>query len=204
MKKKPIIPFDWLPGSWGLKGKTRKIAKAEYELRGYDLEKELAELKIEDRDKLNERLLEIDHDYGMISDEDYTYKKNEFIKDPIERAVAKIETDYKFKKINYTEYTKSLASAKQESWVSVIDLNARGTTGNFELDWNDYFIEELKDAGFTGMSDEDIVNSWFSRICRDIALSEYSGQGNFDEQLAEAENKKSNEEESKDGRRVIK
>ena len=39
---KPVIPFGWLPGHWGLKGKTKERARAEYELEGYDLEIALA------------------------------------------------------------------------------------------------------------------------------------------------------------------
>jgi len=41
---KKLLPFWFLPGFWGLKGKTRDRAKAEYELTGFDLEKKLIEL----------------------------------------------------------------------------------------------------------------------------------------------------------------
>ena len=37
-KIKRFLPFGILPGSWGLKGKTRKMAEAEYYYDGYDLE----------------------------------------------------------------------------------------------------------------------------------------------------------------------
>ena len=32
------IPFGWLPASWGLKGKSRELAEAEYYLSGYELD----------------------------------------------------------------------------------------------------------------------------------------------------------------------
>ena len=38
------IPFKYLPGSWGLKGKTRERAEAEYNYEGYDLEIKLADI----------------------------------------------------------------------------------------------------------------------------------------------------------------
>ena len=38
------LPFSWLPSAWGLKGKTRAIAEAEYTLSGYELKKELLRL----------------------------------------------------------------------------------------------------------------------------------------------------------------
>ena len=198
---KRLIPFSWLPGAWGLKGTARKRAQAEYELEGYELEVELANIDFPDEQERNRQLLEIDRKYDKITKEEYMYKMLEFIKDPVERAVEELDLDLRFGKISDTEHEKKVATAKQEPWVTVIDLNVRDETGN----WNDYFIQDLKEAGFQGMSDEDIVNSWFSRICRDIALSEYSGQGDFDERLAEAENRMSKQSETDDdGRRVIK
>ena len=39
------LKFGMMPGHWGLKGKTREIAKAEYELEGFELEERLLEIK---------------------------------------------------------------------------------------------------------------------------------------------------------------
>ena len=41
--------------------------------------------------------------------------------------------------------------------------------GFFELDWNNQFIEELLDAGYSGESNEQIVDAWFTGLCRQIA-----------------------------------
>jgi hypothetical protein len=38
------LPFGWMPGHWGLKGKTRLRAQAEYELSGMELDLRLAEI----------------------------------------------------------------------------------------------------------------------------------------------------------------
>lgn len=43
MRKKRLIPFDWLPASWGLAGPAYDEAKAYYEYDGYDLAVRLAE-----------------------------------------------------------------------------------------------------------------------------------------------------------------
>ena len=52
MKKKTKIPFGMIPASWGLKGKSRAIAEAEYYYQGEDLEKVLATLDMDlDSDK---------------------------------------------------------------------------------------------------------------------------------------------------------
>lgn len=45
MAKRKLIPFNWLPGSWGLKGKTYEKARAEYELTGDDLVIRIAEIE---------------------------------------------------------------------------------------------------------------------------------------------------------------
>ena len=44
MAKKTKLPFSMMPASWGLKGKTRAIAEAEYYYEGEELEEVLAEL----------------------------------------------------------------------------------------------------------------------------------------------------------------
>jgi hypothetical protein len=36
--------------------------------------------------------------------------------------------------------------------------------GFFELDWNNEFIEQLLDAGYSGETNEQIVDAWFRTI----------------------------------------
>jgi len=52
------------------------------------------------------------------------------------------------------------------------DINA----GAFELDWNDKFILNLVKAGYKykeADTDIDLVNRWFSQVCRNVALEVY-------------------------------
>lgn len=66
---------------------------------------------------------------------------------------------------------KELATEKKESWISVLDTQVNKDNirnGFFELDWNEYFIIELKQSGYTGDSDEEIVDKWFQDLCRNI------------------------------------
>jgi len=204
---KPTIPFGWMPGHWGLKGKTRDIAQAEYELEGYDLELKLLSLNsshLDNRAEVFERgKVELDFKHGYMSERDYEYTVAKYTEDETERQLKLLDLDYQYTDMRDRDYDKSKSTIKKESWVNVIDLNVREDTGNFELDWNEYFITELEETGFKGTSDEDIVNSWFSRICRDIAMSEYSGTGDFDEKLAEVESGRDGPTD-KNGRRIIK
>jgi hypothetical protein len=69
------IPFKFLPASWGLKGKTRELAQAEYELDGYQLEMKLAEINHRGNDTdLKLAKLKIDYRYSAISAREYREK----------------------------------------------------------------------------------------------------------------------------------
>ena len=66
---------------------------------------------------------------------------------------------------------KEEATAKGEPWVGVLDTQVNPDNiknGFFELDWNNEFIEQLLDAGYTGETNEDIVNGWFRTIAMQI------------------------------------
>jgi hypothetical protein len=65
---------------------------------------------------------------------------------------------------------KARASARGEPYVAVLETKVNPDNvrnGFFELDWNDLFIVQLKQAGygFDGDPDEEIVDRWF----RDLA-----------------------------------
>lgn len=72
---------------------------------------------------------------------------------------------------------KERATAKGEPWVAVLDTHVNKDNlrnGFFELDWNDEFVLQLKQAGYgsEGDSDEEIVDRWFRFLCRDVAGEE--------------------------------
>jgi len=69
------------------------------------------------------------------------------------------------------EKEKQEATAAGEPWVAVLDTQINPDNiknGFFELDWNNQFIEELLDAGYSGESNEQIVDSWFRTIAMQI------------------------------------
>jgi hypothetical protein len=70
---------------------------------------------------------------------------------------------------------KDTATAKKEPYVSVLNTHINTDNirnGFFELDWNEYFILKLTEAGYKGASEEEIVDQWFKDLCRDVALEE--------------------------------
>lgn len=72
---------------------------------------------------------------------------------------------------------KERATAKGEPWVQVLDTHVNKDNiknGFFELDWNDLFIVQLKQAGygFDGDPDEEIVDRWFRDIVKNMLAEE--------------------------------
>lgn len=72
---------------------------------------------------------------------------------------------------------KERATAKGEPWVAVLDTKINPENirnGFFELDWNDLFILQLKQAGygFEGDPDEEIVDRWFRDIVSQMLAEE--------------------------------
>ena len=69
------------------------------------------------------------------------------------------------------EKEKQEATARGEAWVAVLDTQINPDNiknGFFELDWNNQFIEELLDAGYSGETNEAIVDAWFRTIAMQI------------------------------------
>lgn len=72
---------------------------------------------------------------------------------------------------------KERATAKGEPWVAVLDTHVNAENprnGFFELDWNDLFVLQLKQAGygFDGDPDEEIVDRWFRDLARTMLAEE--------------------------------
>jgi len=66
---------------------------------------------------------------------------------------------------------KELATERKEPWVGVLETHVNKENvrnGFFELDWNEYFIVQLKGAGYNGGTDEEIIDNWFQDLCRNV------------------------------------
>ena len=66
---------------------------------------------------------------------------------------------------------KALATEKKQPWVAVLDTHVNKDNvrnGFFELDWNEYFVLQLREAGYKGDSEEAVVDSWFGELCKNV------------------------------------
>ena len=81
------------------------------------------------------------------------------------------------KKVEKSE--KELANEKGEPYVSILSMDIDPNNvqnGAFELDWNDKFVANLVRAGYQQKKDDtdaDIVDRWFTAVCRNIVLETY-------------------------------
>jgi hypothetical protein len=139
VSKSRRIPFGLWPANWGLEGKRRELAEAEYYLKGEDLARRKLDLEHED------------------------HETPEF-------QLAKARLDHKYERISDSEFRKIEATSKGESFIEVLHCELKSTPAGaqltFELDWNEAFVQELVNEGWTGFSDDDIVNRWFEETCR--------------------------------------
>ena len=76
---------------------------------------------------------------------------------------------------------KALATKRQEPWVNVLDMQVNEENirnGFFELDWNEYFIQELIENGYGTEADkeEEIVDRWFRDIVYNMLAEEQVDQ----------------------------
>jgi hypothetical protein len=90
-----------------------------------------------------------------------------------QKAALEAESDKKLK----VKDPKAYATKKGEPWVNVLDMKVNEDNirnGFFELDWNDYFIEELLAAGYGSEGDEpeQIVDRWFKDIVYNMLAEE--------------------------------
>ena len=178
------LPFSWLPSAWGLKGKTRAIAEAEYTLSGYELKKELLRLN---EDMYTEKQfiakgIDLLLEFGKIDKSQHLRMLADLIEDEGQKALAMLELDFKENKLTQIEYEKGAATLKGEPWVIVLNLGfggAKSLEGSFELDWNEFFVDSLRASGYVGPTDDAIVNQWFMEVCRNIAMEEFDGTGDF-------------------------
>jgi len=95
-----------------------------------------------------------------------------------QKAKAKPKAKPKDKIIEKAPLTdKEKATLKHEPWVDVIGFKVNPNNirnGFFEIDWNDYWIEKLKQEGygFDGDPEEEIVGRWYRDICMNAAAAE--------------------------------
>lgn len=172
--KKSKIPFGWWPGHWGLKGKTRERAQAEYELSGFDLDMRLAEIDHEDPVKLELARLDVKLKHNQITSYEYDVQYNTIrLKDDTLLPEILLDIELRHHRISKLEHDRKLADLRSEPWVNMPDIKwdpADPSRSYFELDYNEHFVSFLRNNGYKGVSDDQVVESWLTEVCRAVAM----------------------------------
>ena len=168
-----LIPFRWLPGSWGLSGKSFDEAEARYTLQGIELELRLAELN-HDGAALDKARADISKNHGLI--DDYEWMRLHILADTegTDREVELLKLDIEFEKIEKRAGEKKIAALLNEPWVSIVEEGldpAQGPSGfYFVFDWNDHWIDLLRKHGYEGESEDELMERWFTDVCRNEVM----------------------------------
>jgi len=136
-------------------------------------EKELAKLKKlhpeESSKSFKELKLELDFKYNKI--DEYTKLKGlielEYDSDDKEKRIKLLALDKKFNKIDDLEYEKQMNDIDQNPWAKIhfnYDENNDPDNMQTEIVYNDYFIKKLQSQGYSGNSNDDIIQSWLSQV----------------------------------------
>lgn len=170
-----LIPFRFTPASWGLVGNAYLEAEAHYNLKGEELDRRLLEIRVkDDPDGFNKwklGLVDIEQRYGKLSEYDAALRRVE-ITHPlgVEHDLAVLDINHKYGKVTDIEYQKTHAILRNEPWVCIVNSGfdpSQGVEGVFfEFDWNEQWIEFLRNHGYTGHTDEQVIDEWFSDVCR--------------------------------------
>ena len=94
----------------------------------------------------------------------------DILKSLFEKKKAKGDTK-EVDRIELLMKEKKAATKNKKAWVAVLNTHVNEKdikNGFFELDWNNEFIEQLLDAGYSGESNEQIVDGWFKDVARNI------------------------------------
>jgi len=169
------LTFRFLPASWGLVDKAYDEAEAYYSLSGEALERRLLHIRLEhDRNALERELLELDARYGHISAYDAAIRRVTMAhSEGIERELALLDVEHQFGDLSDLAYEKQRAALKNEPWIGIVNSGfdpSQGIDGVFfEFDWNPQWIEFLRQHGYIGHTDDQVIDDWFTDVCRSHA-----------------------------------
>lgn len=90
-----------------------------------------------------------------------------------EYELAKLKLDHDEKLITDDAYEKACANIRKEPWVGGDIAHADDGGVMFNLDWNEYWIEELRINGYTGDDDDAVMKRWFAALCYSEIMREH-------------------------------
>lgn len=134
-----------------------------------------ANLLHEDGASLSRALLDVELLHGKIDVYTHARKAGEIIYPDagIDRDLFMAEVDREFGKLDKNGYEKQRATLLEQPWIGLLgarfDLNEGVDGVYFEFDWNDFWITFLRLNGYVGETEQQVVDQWFTDVCRSQA-----------------------------------
>lgn len=171
----------------GIDAKHQRITPYEYDVGMLMLENRILSADEENYDpvEFEKKRLLVDVKHRKLTEYDFDIKMAniEFLPETPEHVVRVAEIEFKHGKIDKHNRDKIVATAKEEPWVAIIDDGfdaEKGLNGVFiSLDWNDYWIMYLRQNGFSGPTDNHVIDQWFAAVCR----TQYQGSLEADDMI---------------------
>ena len=121
--------------------------------------------------KLIKKLLGIDKIQESLVQAQKALEEAEIRKQQAEESAKRAQEQEELAKLS----PKDRATRKKEPWVGVINTHVNKDNirnGFFELDWNEFFVLQLKQDGYgaDGDKDEEIVDRWFRELCANVVV----------------------------------
>jgi hypothetical protein len=83
----------------------------------------------------------------------------------IEYQLEVLKIDLAEGAITQEEFEKRTATLQKLPWVGGEIQQIEDGGVFFKFDWNEYWIEELRQNGYMGIDDDSIMQKWFSTLC---------------------------------------
>ena len=74
------------------------------------------------------------------------------------------------------------ATHRREPYIEIVSMEVdynNLNNGSVEFEWNTLWIDQLIRAGYQGKTDADLVDQWYTNVCRNVVLETYE-QSNAD------------------------
>ncbi len=127
--------------------------------------------------KIVKKLFGLDKIESNIEEARQALEKATKLKEEAEKNLKEIAQEQELAKLS----PKDRATRKKEPWVGVLNTHVNKDNirnGFFELDWNEYFVLQLKQEGYgaDGDLEEEIVDRWFRELCANVVVDgDYGG-----------------------------
>lgn len=154
--------------------KEKLNVKLRYEvIDDYEYQQGIIDIETEGDETKNQMAkLKLDYDQGRITAPQYQIKSVELEhgSESDEYKVELLKQQLAQGELTQHEFEKKVATLLEQPWVRVVNSAYEPEMGidgfTFELDYNSVFVQYLKEHGYTGVADDQVVEDWFNDVSK--------------------------------------